>query len=145
MAIQFVLAYYTHSGLEINGDAFAVPKEAIIGEAIIGEADGKPLINYVCHIQTIHNGAHIYAVVNHTSGWFNPAEQYSKGDILAKLIAGDLDIGFIAADKPNVIKHIYPFHDEKYEEIRLHYTTDRSVPSNIAWRTITWDLFDLVL
>ena len=136
----FKKAFYTDKGLELAILENDVPKNAMITQST-----GLPLINYAVHIQTV-DGARIFAIVNHTDGWYNPNERYSMTTILANLVAGKFDIGFIAknqVDEPNVIKHIFPLVGcDEYMELRLHYTDKgRTDPRNISWRNIVWDLF----
>jgi len=41
----------------------------------------------------------------------------------------------------NIIKNIHKLDHESNSEIKLHYTTNRKNKENVAWRSITWDLF----
>jgi hypothetical protein len=135
--ICFQKAYYTNEGLEI---AKTAPKNSLITAET-----GQPQINYVVHIQNI-DGARIFAVVDHTTGWYKPAESYSRETVLANLLAGKLSIGFISKflhEPRNVVKHIFRLFDcDEYLELRLHYTDkNRTNPRNVAWRNMSWDLF----
>jgi hypothetical protein len=144
--VNFELAYYTNEGLEISETE---PKNATYSKTDTNKT--TPLTNYICNIQSV-NGALVYAVVNHTTAWYDPSEKYTVTCILSHLIKGHLDIGYISTyistfstNQLKVIKHICPFDHEDYTELRLHYTTPRSNPQNCAWRSINWDLFGLDL
>ena len=61
--------------------------------------------------------------------------------LLILLMLSHFDIGVARIGSYHVIKDITPYGDEANSEINLHYMYPRYEPSNVAWRSITWDLF----
>jgi hypothetical protein len=57
------------------------------------------------------------------------------------LILGLLSIGTLKLNQ-DIITDCKHYIDESNREIILHYTKPRNYEGNIAWRSITWDLFD---
>jgi hypothetical protein len=89
------------------------------------------------------DGAEIYAIFNNDQ-WTNHYDLYRyiclkrnpKEELYNLLIEGKFDIGIARLGSYHVIKEIKPYSHEDNDEIRMHYEEARSVPGNIAYRSI---------
>jgi len=89
------------------------------------------------------DGAEIYAIFNNDQ-WTNHYDLYRyiclkrnpKEELYNLLIEGKFDIGIARLGSYHVIKEIKPYSHEDNDEIRMHYEEPRSVPGNIAHRSI---------
>ena len=66
---------------------------------------------------------------------------YDRRTLFKLLLLGHFDIGVARIGSYHLIKDITPYSDEANSEINLHYMYPRYEPSNVAWRSINWDLF----
>lgn len=72
---------------------------------------------------------------------------YTLDEIYNYFIKGIFSIGLLRYFDEDtnkgirIIKDIYNLDHESNSEIKLHYTTNRQHQENVAWRSITWDLF----
>ena len=111
------------------------------GLQIISEADKTSL--YVLHIHTASINK-VYAVAKKDDAQIKSTMPHTLASIFEKLKAGDFMIGSTTINEPTIINHIYCWEAEANDEIRLHYTPhsdDDDFSNNVAWRSITWDLF----
>ena len=72
---------------------------------------------------------------------------YTINEIFNNFINGKYLIGTLKYYYKNnynngIIDDISMYQDDVNDEIRLHYTKSRCESGNVAWRTITWDLFE---
>ena len=95
------------------------------------------------------DGACIYGVTNkdtwqidHSVYTYLHEHPYNRRTLFKLLLLGHFDIGVTRIGNYHLIKEITPYSDDRNSEINLHYMCDRSEPGNIAWRSITWDLFE---
>jgi hypothetical protein len=99
------------------------------------------------HFQTV-DCACIYGV-NNKDTWvidlavyqYLQKNPYDRRILLKLLVLGHFDIGVSRIGSYHLIKDITPYCDEVNSEINKHYMELRSEPSNVAWRSINWDLF----
>lgn len=99
-------------------------------------------------IQTV-TAAVIYAIFNNDQ-WSNNYDLYrylclrrnTNEDLYNLLVEGVFDIGIVRLGNHHIIKEIIPYFHDDNDEIRLHYTEPRTTEGNVAWRSITWDVFD---
>ena len=99
------------------------------------------------HFQTV-DCACLYAVTNKET-WkidleiytYLQKNPYDRRTLFKLLLLGHFDIGVARIGSYHLIKDITPYSDEANSEINLHYMYPRYEPSNVAWRSINWDLF----
>jgi len=100
----------------------------------------------VLKFQTVE-GADIYIIADVYSNLIDFNKTYTLEQIYNYFINGKFNIGTMqhySVDYSNgIIKNINNYHHDDNSEIKLHYTTTRINKSNVAWRTITWDLFEI--
>jgi len=133
--------YQTDEGLEFIPD----PNDYVFMQEKSDEGKFKLAFRF----QTV-DCAEIYAIFN-SEKWTNSFELYkytclqrnTKKELYKLLIEGEFDIGVSRLNSYQLIKHhdITSYNHDDNDEIRLHYTQPRSVSGNVAWRSITWDLF----
>ena len=124
--ITFETAYYTQDGLRLTP-----PQEP---------AEADVVTTLVAHIQTV-DCVRVYIVLNKTYNSKETIQACTKDEILAKVKAGEFDIGTANITDLDNILHIWSFDSPINDEIKLHYTQPRDYPGNIAWRSIKWDVF----
>ena len=116
--------------------------------ALIQEKSEEKTFRMAFHIQTV-DCAMIYAVFNNNQ-WSNCLDLYKytclqrngKQELYTLLIEGMFDIGISRLHTNyTTITDITPYDSPENSEIRLHYTTPRSCPENVARYSIHWDLF----
>lgn len=105
----------------------------------------------IMHIQRVDH-ADIYIIGNlDCIKLIDVYKSYTLSEIFTKFKNGYFSIGVIRDfynhsdsdnDTKNIITDISDYYDDNNSEIRLHYTTSRDYPGNVAWNTITWDLFE---
>ena len=66
---------------------------------------------------------------------------YDKKTLFNLLVMGNFDIGISQLGSYHLVKDITAYDNEINNEIHMHYTQPKSNPENVAWRSITWDLF----
>ena len=133
--------YQTEEGLEFIPD----PNDYVFMQEKSDEGKFKLAFRF----QTV-DCAEIYAIFNNEN-WTNSLNLYkytclqrnTKKELYQLLIKGQFDIGISRMGSYQLIKHhdITSYNHDDNDEIRLHYTQPRSVKDNVAWRSITWDLF----
>ena len=133
--------YQTEEGLEFIPD----PNDYVFMQEKSDEGKFKLAFRF----QTV-DCAEIYAIFNNEN-WTNSLNLYkytclqrnTKKELYQLLIKGQFDIGISRMGSYQLIKHhdITSYNHADNDEIRLHYTQPRSVKDNVAWRSITWDLF----
>jgi hypothetical protein len=67
---------------------------------------------------------------------------YDKRTLLKLLVLGHFDIGVSRLGSYHLIREITPYMHDDNSELRMHYIMSRSCEGNVAWRSITWDLFE---
>lgn len=100
----------------------------------------KPIL----HFQSAE-GADIYIIANMIQNNIDINKGYTLDEIFTNFINNKFHIGTIQHynnKEQYIIKNIKTLEDDDNSEIKLHYTTSKKDPNNIAWRTITWDLFE---
>ena len=108
--------------------------------------DNKPFEVYLLNFQTFEGGeAYLVDISNISKIDINKG--YTINEIFNNFIRGDYFIGILHYYYKNnyengIITDVSTFDDKNNDEIRLHYTKDRSCEGNIAWRNMTWDLFE---
>jgi hypothetical protein len=122
--ITFETAYYAKDGLRLTPP---------LNEAEL-------VTTLVAHIQTV-DCVRVYIVLNKTYNSMEDIVKCTKDEILAKVKAGEFDIGTANITDLDNILHIWSFDSPINDEIKLHYTQPRDYPGNIAWRSIKWDVF----
>jgi hypothetical protein len=100
---------------------------------------------YILHFQTFEGGD-AYLISN-TNTDIDINKGYTINEIFNNFINGYYKIGMLHHYYQNyyqngIINDITTFDDDRNDEIRLHYTQLWSYKGNVAWRTITWDLFE---
>ena len=145
--LQFKIGYITTSGnilldnKNIKDDDY--PYDDDNNTLLIG-SHKKPFEISLLHFQTFEGGEVYLIEDNWTKIGLN--KYYTINEIYNNFINGKYLIGSLKYYYKNnykngIIDDVSEFHDESNSEIRLHYTTSRHEIGNVAWRTITWDLF----
>ena len=100
----------------------------------------------VLHFQTVE-GADIYIISDICTDLIDINKTYTLDQIHNYFINGKFNIGSKkhndAYYRNGIIKNINNLYHDDNSEIKLHYSTTRLNSSNVAWRTITWDLFEI--
>jgi hypothetical protein len=123
--LPFEPAYYTEQGVVLGPIRY----------------NNLAVKTYVLHFQTTGT-VRVFAVLNNTYNSTTEINHYSKAEIFAKLKKGEFEIGTITlGDQPDLIRHRTPYIHDDNSELRMHYTHPRNASGNVAWRSITWDLF----
>ncbi len=123
--LPFEPAYYTEQGVVLGPIRY----------------NNLAVKTYVLHFQTTGT-VRVFAVLNQTYNSPTEINHYSKAEIFAKLKKGEFEIGTITlGDQPDLIRHRTPYLHDDNSELRMHYTHPRKAAGNLAWRSITWDLF----
>ena len=130
--------YETDEGLEFMdpNDYKIIEKQIELGKFRMG-----------FYFQSV-DGACIYGITNKDT-WkidlgnyvYLHQNPYNRRTLFKLLLLGHFDIGVTRLGSYHLIKEITPYGDERNSEINLHYMCDRAEPANVAWRSITWDLF----
>ena len=104
----------------------------------------------VLHFQSVE-GADIYMIGNLHNNLdydiFDINKGYTLDEIYNYFMNGKFHIGSVQHYNNDYMNGIYNIRnintldDDNNSEIKLHYTTSRSNSINVAWRSITWDLF----
>jgi hypothetical protein len=138
--IQLEPMYETDDGLEFIVD----PNDYKAIQTQIS----KGTFRMAFHFQTV-DGACLYGVTNKNTWLIDLAvyqylqkNPYDKRILLKLLVLGHFDIGVARIGSYHLIKDVTLYSDETNNEIILHYMALRSEPGNVAWRSITWDLFE---
>jgi len=100
----------------------------------------KPIL----HFQSAE-GADIYIIANMIQNNIDINKGYTLDEIFTNFINNKFHIGTIQHynnKEQYIIKNIKTLEDDDNSEIKLHYTASKKDPNNIAWRSITWDLFE---
>jgi hypothetical protein len=138
--IQLEPMYETDEGLEFMVD----PNDykAIATQIAMGT------FRMAFHFQSVDCAA-IYGVTNKNTWLIDLAvyqylqkNPYDKRILLKLLVLGHFDIGVARLGSYHLIKDVTPYGDEVNKEINNHYMELRTEPGNVAWRSITWDLFE---
>ena len=141
--IQFDLGYLTKDG-EI----------LILENKYVDIEYNDKMYKPILHFQTI-NYAKIYIICNLNNNIDNDyitdiidiTKGYTLNEIFNYFIKGIFSIGLLQYFDEDtnkgisIIKDIHDLYHESNSEIKLHYTTNRQTEGNVAWRSITWDLF----
>ncbi len=103
------------------------------------------------HFQTV-DCACIYGITNKETWKIDMAvykylqkNPYDRRTLFKLLLLGHFDIGVARVGRYHIIGDIKPYGDEENNEIDLHYMVSRDAPDNVAWRSILWDLFELMV
>ena len=99
----------------------------------------------VLKFQTVE-GADIYIISDIYNDLIDINKNYTLDEIYNYFINGKFNIGSIKHNDSysnGIIKNINNLYHDDNSEIKLHYSTTRINSSNVAWRTITWDLFEI--
>ena len=106
----------------------------------------KPVLQF----QTVE-GADIYMIGNLHNDFdydiFDINKGYTLDEIYNYFINGKFHIGSVQHYNNDYrngiynIRNINTLDNDNNSEIKLHYTTSRNNSINVAWRSITWDLF----
>ena len=131
--------YETEEGLEFipnPNDVDFIKKQSELGK-----------FKMAFHVHSV-TGAAIYAIFNNNE-WSNSYDLYhylclhrnTNEEMYDLFIEGKFYIGVARLGSYHVIKEITPYSHDDNDEIRLHYTKPRTAEGNIAWRSITWDVF----
>ena len=135
--IQFQFGYSTKKGnILLDKD-----KHMDENDTLLSDSHNKV---YVLNFQTFEGGE-AYLITNTIDNItnININKGYSINDIFNNFMKGYYKIGILNHYHQNcIITDISTFDNENNDEIRLHYTQDKSYKGNVAWRTITWDLFE---
>ena len=104
----------------------------------------KPQYKPILYFQSV-DCADIYIIANMIQNNIDINKGYTLDEIFTSFINNKFHIGSIQHYNNKdqyTIKNIKKLEDDDNSEIKLHYTTSKKNPNNIAWRTITWDLFE---
>ena len=131
--------YETDEGLEFIVD----PNDY----KFIGKQIDAGTFRLAFHFQTV-DCACIYGVTNKDTWMIDldiykylQKNPYDRRTLLKILLLSHFDIGIARIGSYHLIKDIKHYGHEDNSEINLHYMYPRYEPSNVAWRSITWDLF----
>ena len=147
LLLQFKIGYITKSGNILLENKNLIddeyPEDNNDNILLIG-SHKKAFEISILNFQTIEGGE-VYLIDNNwTKIGLN--KSYTISEIYNNFINGQYFIGTLKYYYKNnykngIIDDVTEFYDEANSEIRLHYTQLRSYEGNVAWRTITWDLF----
>jgi hypothetical protein len=142
MKCEPLLIQFDVGKLDDNGDVHILLEKY---ETNVYTEDFKPVL----HFQTVE-GADYYMIANMipNSIYIDINKGYTVDEIYKYFITGNFMIGtinyyYFTIHKyyKFIIKNLNNLDHDDNSEIKLHYTTNRSNPLNVAWRTINWDLF----
>ena len=115
------------------------------------DSNNKPIVVYILNFQTFEGGE-AYLISNNNDTTDNITnidinKGYTINEIFNNFMKGNYFIGILhyyykTYYRNGIITNVSSFDDDSNDEIRLHYTQDKSYEGNCAWRTITWDLFE---
>ena len=115
------------------------------------DSNNKPIEVYILNFQTFEGGE-AYLISNNNDNTdkirkIDINKGYTINEIFNNFMKGDYFIGILhhyykTYYRHGIITNVSTFNDKNNDEIKLHYTQDRSYKGNVAWRTITWDLFE---
>ena len=113
---------------------------------ILLDMHNRPFEMYILQFQSCE-GLDYYLVDNKYNSQIDINKGYTLKQLFDNFINGKYLIGTIQYYykdhyKTGIIDTISSYDDDTNDEIRLHYTQLRSYEGNVAWRTITWDLFE---
>jgi hypothetical protein len=142
--VQFRIGYLTKKGnilLENNKIEDNEYPEDNDDNILLSDRNNKRIKVYILNFQCIEGGE-LYLIAN----TINMNKNYTIHDIFDNFMKGDYFIGTLHYYYKNnykngIISDVSTFDDPSNDEIRLHYTQLSSYKGNVAWRTITWDLF----
>ena len=132
----FEALYETDEGLKFIDPTDTNFKQIIDTQSSLGK------FKIAFKFQIVSNAV-IYAIFDNTVvnyDYFIELTDYPLATLYNYLMLGLLSIGTLKLNQ-DIITDCKHYIDKSNSEIILHYTKPRNYEGNIAWRSITWDLF----